>query len=1017
MVTQFHKPVVCPVLIDRVNDLATLHALIDQAKSGRGQVALLCGEAGVGKSRLVAETKAYAAAQDFLLLQGNCFQADISSPYAPLLDLVRSSAAGQFVAAASSDLAPFARELHQFVPDIVPLPPNLVSLSSLDPEQEKRRLFTALAQFFINQATRRPVLFIIEDIHWSDDSSLEFLHYLARRCAVLGQPQTLPLLFLLTYRSDEVHPSLRHFLAQSDRDHLAQEIPLTPLTRRGIDAMLRAIFAFPHSAQLELPDPIYTLTEGNPFFVEEILKSLIMTGDIFYVDGRWNRKSLSELHIPRSVQDAVHQRTDHLSERARRVLILAAVAGRRFDFALLQQLTQYDESQLLSLMKELIAAQLVVEESEERFAFRHALTRQAVYTDLLVRERKALHRTIAETMEGLYAPVLDAHIADLAYHFHEAGAWEQALQYGKRAGEEAQAMYASRAAIEQFTRALDAAQHASIPPPATLYHLRGRAYETLGNFERARSDYEQALHIAHDAGESKTQWQSLMDLGFLWLGRDYERAGVFFRQALALTQHEREGHPYDPIMHAHSLNRLGNWLVNIGQAAEGLQVHQQALTLLQIQQETHGIAETLDLLGMAYGIYGDGINAVKHFGQAVELFRALGDYRGLINSLVSRAVFASPAQDEVVFTASGNPAECERDAAEARSLAHQMDWPADEAYSALGSGIVTAYFGNFGLGLALAKQALRVATEIEHQQWMAAAHCSLGAIYVLMLEPALALQHLEAGLPLAQQLGSAWWIGNIVSYRALAYLLKGELTRAEEALRALMPPEQSPRNSPERRIVWAWGKLALAQGQPDIALQVAEHLLQSAPGAASAMGTQLIPHLLKLKGEALIMLKRLDEAARVLEEAKKGALERQETPIVWQIYCALGRVYRLLRREEEARSVFAAARRAIASLAETIDDAHLREHFSLAALKSFPKEKSVSPNHAAKQAFGGLTTREREVAALIAQGKFNREIAEALVVNERTIETHVSNIMFKLGFTSRTQIAAWTVEKGLTANR
>jgi len=148
--------------------------------------------------------------------------------------------------------------------------------------------------------------------------------------------------------------------------------------------MLRAIFALPRSARLELSDPIYELTEGNPFFVEEVLTSLIAAGDIFYENGRWDRKPLSELHIPRSVQDAVHQRTDLLSEDARRALILAAVAGRRFDFALLQQLTHHDEPHLLSLMKELIAAQLVVEESEERFAFRHALTRQAIYADLLV---------------------------------------------------------------------------------------------------------------------------------------------------------------------------------------------------------------------------------------------------------------------------------------------------------------------------------------------------------------------------------------------------------------------------------------------------------------------------------------------------------------------------------------------------------------------------------------------------------------------------------------------------------
>jgi len=466
MAVSFHKPVVCPVLIDRVSELATLHALIDQAHRGRGQVFLLGGEAGVGKSRLVAEAKVSAAAQGFLLLQGNCFQPDISSPYAPLLDLLRSSAAGQLAAAVTSDLAPFVRELHQLLPDVVALLPDQVPPSPSDPEQEKHRLFTALAHFFTVQAARQPVLLIIEDIHWSDDISLEFLHYLARRCPAHS------LLILLTYRSDEVRPGLRHFLAQLDRERLAQEILLDHLTRDEVEAMLRAIFALSPSARLELPDPIYTLTEGNPFFVEETLKSLIAAGEIYYANGRWERKPLGELHIPRSVQDAVQQRTDQLSESARRVLTLAAVAGRRFDFTLLQQLTQYDEQQLLVLMKELIAAQLVVEESAEQFAFRHALTRQAIYADLLVRERKALHRTIADTMERLFSSTLDTHLADLAAHFYEAGAWEKALEYGQRAGEQAQALYAPQAAIEHFTNALEAARNTEQPAPTRLYLAR-----------------------------------------------------------------------------------------------------------------------------------------------------------------------------------------------------------------------------------------------------------------------------------------------------------------------------------------------------------------------------------------------------------------------------------------------------------------------------------------------------------------------------------------------------------------
>src|SRR5262249_27579857 len=260
-----------------------------------------------------------------------------------------------------------------------------------------------------------------------------------------------------------------------------QEILLAHLKRDEVEAMLQAIFAFPRSTRGELADLLYTLTEGNPFFVEEILKSLIASGEIFYANGRWQRKELRELQLPCSVQDAVQQRTDQLSESARRVLILAAVAGRRFDFALLQALTQHDEDHLLQLFKELIAAQLVVEESADQFAFRHALTRQAVYADLLVRERKALHHKLAETIERLYAATLEAHLADLAYHFSEAGLWEEALEYAQRAGERAQRLYAPRAAIEQFTRALDAAQHASIIPPATIYRLRGRAYETLGD--------------------------------------------------------------------------------------------------------------------------------------------------------------------------------------------------------------------------------------------------------------------------------------------------------------------------------------------------------------------------------------------------------------------------------------------------------------------------------------------------------------------------------------------------------
>ena len=239
------------------------------------------------------------------------------------------------------------------------------------------------------------------------------------------------ILLVLTYRSEEVDAAFTPFLAGLDRERLTTELTLTPLTNEEVEAMIRTIFLLPHALPADFLTPIYRLTEGNPFFIEEILKSLVNAGEIVYSEGRWKRKpsqseslqvlSLSDrVPLPRSVQLAVQQRLDDLSAEARDLLSLAAVTGRRFDFTLLQQVARRDEAELVHLVKELISAQLIVEEAEDEFAFRHALTRQAVYTDLLSRERRALHLLVAETLERISAGTIDAHLDDLSYHFYAA---------------------------------------------------------------------------------------------------------------------------------------------------------------------------------------------------------------------------------------------------------------------------------------------------------------------------------------------------------------------------------------------------------------------------------------------------------------------------------------------------------------------------------------------------------------------------------------------------------------------
>jgi DNA-binding CsgD family transcriptional regulator len=1007
-------PLVCAALIGRTAERAALCRLLDCPGAGRGPITLLCGEAGVGKSRLVAEATAYAAGHGFLVLQGHCFQMDSAYPYAPLLDLLRAATAptGPVAGPAAERVR---QEFAPLLPELVPPPLALPTPALRDPEHEKHRLFAALTRFFQNLAEQQPLFLVFEDLHWGDDTSLDYLQTLARACAAR------PLPILLTYRSDEIPPGLQRFLAQLDRRRLAQELRLLPLTHDDVAAMLDALVALPAGEQAALLDRIYPLTEGNPFFVEELLTALVAQGDLVATDAGWRLVSGPDpvgenLPVPRTIQDAVQQRTGRLSREAQRVVTLAAVTGRRFDFALLQAVLHCSEAQLLEWIKELVAGRLVVEVSAEQFAFRHALTQQIVYSGLLARERQALHQALAEAIEQLADAVpaqdasgaaarREAHLEDLAYHYYAAGRWELALAYGQRAGEKAQRLYAPQAAINQYTRALDAGARVPRAPVGVIYQQRGQAYETVGDFECALEDYTHALVAARAAQDRLLEWQSLLALGFLWSGRDYQQAGVWLEQARALAEELA-----DPVLRARTLNRLGNWLGNTGRIEEAQTAHQEALRLFESRGDRRGMAETLDLLGVIYGFQGDNATAVRHFGRASELFRSLGDQRSLSTTLAMGALDSAPDWIATGYSALRTHDEVLRDVEEALHLARQTHSQAGQAFAEYVSAEVLSSFGELGAGLAHAQEALRLATGIEHQAWTTASYCALGGVYLLMQAPDQAIAALEAGLAAGQALGSPIWIAMESAYLALAYGRKQDWARAEAVLAAVLPRDVAPGNVAERHVVWAWAELALAQGTPAQALRLAEHLIATAPGAQVG---QPIPHLLVIQGEALLALQR-PEAVAALERARGGAEQRQALPVLLRIQWLLGRAYHRLQREDAARQAFAAARDNLATLAGTIDDDALREHFLQAAPASLPTGRRPG-RRARKPTYGGLSARERQVAALVARGCTNREIAAALVVSERTAEAHVSNILGKLGFTTRAQIAAWTAANDLTS--
>jgi predicted ATPase len=707
------KPIISPVLVGRAFELECLERALTAVQAGAGQCFVLAGEAGVGKSRLVAEVCANAANQGFLMLQGHCFEQDISFPYAPWIDLLRLFCARRSPVEIQTTLGSWAGELIKLLPELALSLPEPQPSPALDPEAEKRRLFATLAQFLL-QLTQppaeakpaAPLLIIVEDIHWSDETSLNFLHFFSRRLAAY------PILLLATYRREEASPALTYLLAQFDRERLARELVLERLPLADVETMLQAIFDTVLPAHAGFRETLYAFTEGNPFFIEELLKSLVAAGDIFYAAGEWECKSLDELHIPRSVYVAVQRRVNQLSQPARMVLNLAAVAGRRFDFTLLQQVAQLNEAELLPLLKELLAAQLVVEESAEQFAFRHALTREAIYSDLLARERQALHRTVAETMVQLYGDLarLDTYLPDLAYHFYEAGLWDKAVEYAQRAGDRAQMLDTPRVAIEQFTRVLDAAHQGGIEPLPIWYRCRGRAYETLGDFERARADYEAALQAARTIQDRQAEWQALLDLGFLWESRDYAQAGEYYQQALSLVRLFNA-----PDLLARNLNRIGNWYLNASQPHESLRYYHEALAIFQTLADQRQMAETLNMLGTASYSGGDLVQGTRYNEQAVALFRQVNDRYGLFNSLVHLTLHSDFETEVWGVTSLG---EIVRGGEEAVEIARKSGWRSDEAHALIRLAVCLARQGDYQRAFTAAQAGLAIAQEIEHREWL-----------------------------------------------------------------------------------------------------------------------------------------------------------------------------------------------------------------------------------------------------------------------------------------------------------
>ncbi len=531
-------------LVGRGSELNQLRDLWARALQGRGHLALISGEPGIGKTRLAREMSVVAQLNGAVVLAGGCYEYEAAAPYLPFVEGLRGWAQAQNLDALRAKLGAAAPEVAKLIPEIEtrlgPLTPN----PPLPPNEERLRLFDNLAYFFQSLAATQGLLIVLDDLHWADQGTLSLLHYLLRRL------RDARVLILAAYREvelDRTHP-LSAALVDWNRERLATRLALGRLTVAETGAMLAALFGEANVSS-ELSDAIHRETEGNPFFIEEVAKSLVEQGEIYRVEAGWERKEIAELTIPQSIKDAIGRRLSRLSAGCTDVLHTAAALGKVFSFGELAAVGSVSEEQLLDALDEAGAAQLVRAEGGEAFAFTHDKIREVLYEELNPIRQRRLHQRIGEGLEKIYAAAREAHVADIAHHFIQSGDLQKGLTYSLEAAIQARRLFALEEALHYYLRAAECAEALGLSDElANIHESIGDVYFLHGIYQSAVEHCQQALAIISPEdthrravlnmkiGDAYTQVGDQHGLSFLRLAeRELDPASQTNELALTLT--------------------------------------------------------------------------------------------------------------------------------------------------------------------------------------------------------------------------------------------------------------------------------------------------------------------------------------------------------------------------------------------------------------------------------------------------------------------------------------------------
>jgi len=601
-------------IVGRGAELEKIKEISKSIFSGKGGAVCVSGEIGVGKTRLVQEVAKDTHFQDALMLSSNLSATTKSIPYFPFREIIRALVYKECKECIEQIPRVYQMEIMKIVPELT----NRAREMGEDIFMvDKYRLFEGIRRFLSIGASKRPIFIFIDNIHWADEGSLDLLYYLIRSL------RENPVFFFLIFRIEESKEGyFQNILQLMSREGLYKEIKLLPLKFQDVALMLSLILDAKPSTRLV--EYVFKKTGGNPFFIEELVKSLEENNALVWNREEWVFDETRKVVIPYSLEGVVERKLSMIDRDAHRVIEYASVIGREFNFSLLREITGINEGLLFDLMDQILEMRLLKESDSEQYCFSEDLIREIVYQKISKGKLRRYHQIVGEKLLSLYKGHTDEVVEELANHFYLSGDRGKAVKYSIIAGDRARDAYANKDAIRFYTWAIESMDKTTKNRTAKEIEClkkRAEVLNLMGENEKAIIDLEEAIKKAKIIGDKKAEADCLIVLSNIYQNTgQYDKASQVISKAQEI--YEQLG---DKCGKAETYKLIGNIHFYLGEYQEALKCYKRSLKIKEALKDLMGQAENLNNIGVVYQTLGKFNQALEFFQQSLEISRAIGN--------------------------------------------------------------------------------------------------------------------------------------------------------------------------------------------------------------------------------------------------------------------------------------------------------------------------------------------------------------------------------------------------------